>query len=228
MEETQQRMCLDIMERLMKRPCAALFIDPVDEHEDGMSSYYMKIRTPMDLGQIQAKLLTNEYLDIDEWKDDIKLIWTNAERFHGKDSFVASLANEFKAQFFKMLDEEPNENTLKNWINSLKLQNRKLEQILTNAPIDVANNRPTVIELPAIPKMDTKAIQRLVDTSAQLTSKDDAREMVKIVLKHESGVQLLSKDVQMDVDALKPITMYSLERYIRDRFAERGKVFPEL
>lgn len=228
MHEEQQRWCLDVMERLKKRPCAALFLNPVDEHEEGMSSYYIRIRNPMDLIQIEAKLLTNEYEDIEDWKDDVKLIWTNAERFHGKDSFVASLAAELRAHFLRIVDKEQSMMTLKSWTTDVKKISRKLEDMLSKAPDLVNRNSPTCIQLPTVPKMDTKTIQRLVDTTAELTSKEDAREMVKIVLKFEPGTQLLSKDVQMDVDAMKPITLRALEQYVQARFEELGKEFPDV
>ena len=227
MDEDLQRWCLDVMERVMKRPCAALFLHPVDEHEEGMSSYYIRIRNPMDLGQIQAKLLTSEYQDTDDWRDDMKLIWTNAERFHGKDSYVSALASELRATFLKILDEEPREITMKSWLADFKKKTQKLEKIIANAPDDVVKYRPTCIQLPSVPKMESKRIQRLVDTSQELTSKEDAREMLKIVMKYEPNVQVMSKDVQMDVDSLRPITMHSLEQYVRNRYEDLEKTFPE-
>lgn len=210
----------------MKRPCAALFLQPVDKNEEGMSSYYDRIRNPMDLGQVQAKLLMNEYSDSDDWMNDIKMIWQNAERFYGRDAFATSLAHQLRKTFMKMVKTITNETGLKDWASALKESSEQLADLVTHAPPAVACSNPTYVRVPVIQKMSPKSIQRLIDTVAELTDRSDARAMAALVMQYEPRVQFLSKNVQLDAEVLTPVTTAALERYVRQRFQELGKTFP--
>ena len=226
MDEEQQGRCLDVMERLMKRPCAAMFLEPVDKDQDGMSSYYVVIRNPMDLGQVQAKLLMQEYSDCEEWKNDVKTIWQNAERFHGKDSYVTSLAHQLFKTFTKMAKSITNEPPMKEWASSFKDLSDRLRDLVAHVPPAIAKSTATYIHVPEIKPMPSKSIQRLVETVRELTDREDAREMAAIVARYEPDIQFMSKNVQLDADILKPITMAALERYVKQRFEKLGKTFP--
>jgi hypothetical protein len=79
-----------------------LFAAPVDPVALGLPKYFEKVKRPMDLGTVQAKLQSGEYKTLGECYEDISLVWLNCRHFNTVDSFVVRCS--FACE--KWLDEE--------------------------------------------------------------------------------------------------------------------------
>ncbi|KAH0786329.1 CAMK family protein kinase [Histomonas meleagridis] len=77
--------CKDITKILIDNPVSSLFREPVDT--DLYPEYKNYIKHPMDLGTVLSKLNNNKYSSVQQWHSDIELIWSNCEKFNGKDAF---------------------------------------------------------------------------------------------------------------------------------------------
>lgn len=225
MDEEEQKYCLDIMEKILVHPCSKPFMEPTDDKEEGMELYYSRIRSPMDLNQIKGKLLTNEYDDIKDWKRDMALIWTNAERFYGSDSYMPVVAREFSNIFLKLTEEEDLE-SMRTWSKEAFKAYTEFEEVISQAPKSLKKNCTTVIKLRAIPNMPIRYVERLMKASKELKNKSDAREMMKIIARYNPELAILSKDVQIDIDHLSPATHWALEKYMKKRYQQMGMSFP--
>jgi hypothetical protein len=224
MDEKERLWCLDVTERLIALPSAALFLAPVSNKEKGMKNYYVKVRNPVDLGGIKGKLLTKEYATFKEWKSDVKMIWKNAERFYGKKSMKTALAFELHKRFRKMCEERPI--SLKAWCETFRTATNKLELLTTKTiPNSVLRHSPTCIQIPEVPETPNSVISKIVEASKELANRDDARRMMRLVLKFHPEMSLTSKDMRIDIDTLSPIAIWSLDRYIRTKFEEMGKEY---
>ena len=69
--------CLEIMDKVMKRPCAALFLEPVDPDRDGAPNYYMVVKRPVDLGTIRRRLENDEYPSVAAWNREMNQMLKN-------------------------------------------------------------------------------------------------------------------------------------------------------
>lgn len=91
---------LQIMQKISKRPCARIFLEPVDPAV--VPGYYDTIIEPVDISMVNQRLNVNDYTQISEWVRDMKLIWQNAEKFYGQSSFQAALGREL----FRVFERE--------------------------------------------------------------------------------------------------------------------------
>ncbi|PHH67922.1 hypothetical protein CDD80_411 [Ophiocordyceps camponoti-rufipedis] len=74
--------CADLLSRMLSGPgfwtrLVGPFKDAVDPVEDGVPDYLDKIKRPMDLGSIKAKMDRREYSDEDEFLSDVRQIFSN-------------------------------------------------------------------------------------------------------------------------------------------------------
>lgn len=214
-----------IMDELIKRPCAKLFMQPMSPDDEDAPNYYIKIRRPMDLGTIQGKILTNDYKSFAEWEKDLNLIWTNAERFYGKNHHISCMANILKEHYNKYLDREL-PGTMREWISEVSKLQQKLDTIVKKAPQELAKNWKREIKLKPLPAMKVSQIRNLVNASALLTDKEDARAMFGIIHNLNPEIQAFSEDVTLDLDSLSTKTHYMLQWYIAKRLEEDGLQYP--
>jgi hypothetical protein len=59
--QEQRDACIEIMDRVMKRPCSALFREPVNSDHDGAPNYYAVVKRLIDLGTMRRRLIDDEY-----------------------------------------------------------------------------------------------------------------------------------------------------------------------
>lgn len=84
MAKKTRAICIDIMDKLMKLPCAKVFLDPVDPVKDNVPNYFQVIKHPIDLKTINKRLLNGDYPGVSQWDKDMNYVWNNAEKFYQK------------------------------------------------------------------------------------------------------------------------------------------------
>jgi hypothetical protein len=90
MTDYQRKCALRAIDNLLSHTISKMFSEPVDTKE--FPKYLEIISKPMDLGTIRRKILHNEYPNIQEFKQDVQLVWENTKKFNGKHSIIAGLA----------------------------------------------------------------------------------------------------------------------------------------
>lgn len=75
MDEALLRKCDNMMKGLMKRTQAVHFSKPVDWKKMGLHEYPRLIKQPMDLGTAQDRLTRQHYGRLEEFANDIRLVW---------------------------------------------------------------------------------------------------------------------------------------------------------
>lgn len=95
-----QKLARPILHKLIAHPKNAnIFNQPVDPIALGLSSYFEKIKRPMDLGSVRCKLQSREYDNIHSCFDDIRLVFQNAITFNGPENYVGQVAKEILQEF---------------------------------------------------------------------------------------------------------------------------------
>lgn len=87
MDRSLKRYCGNILETLIKHPAAPGFCEPVDPIKLNIPDYFSVISKPMDLGTVRTKLQNNMYFTVVEFKDDVKLTFSNAMLYNPPGNF---------------------------------------------------------------------------------------------------------------------------------------------
>jgi E1A/CREB-binding protein len=90
--QTISERCLPLVRKLIDDQFGWVFRDPVDPIALGLPDYFDVIKNPMHLYYVEAKLLKNEYQDIDSFSRDTRLVFNNAILYNGEDSEVGEMA----------------------------------------------------------------------------------------------------------------------------------------
>ncbi|KAI9171125.1 Ankyrin repeat, bromo and BTB domain-containing protein [Paramyrothecium foliicola] len=74
--------CADLLQRMLSGPgfwtrLVGPFREPVEPMEDGVPDYFDKVKRPMDLNSIKAKMDRREYVDDEEFLADMRQIFEN-------------------------------------------------------------------------------------------------------------------------------------------------------
>jgi hypothetical protein len=97
-----------------------MFSDPIDPVLDQCPDYFSVVKHPMDLSTIQRKLDGDEYHTMQQWRQDVELVWANALTYNGPDSHLGILALEMQSTFqqhIHLFAESPAEE----WYTNLSL-----------------------------------------------------------------------------------------------------------
>ncbi|GAA5913888.1 hypothetical protein JCM5296_004171 [Sporobolomyces johnsonii] len=93
--------CKSLIKKLLKDKKSLLFRAPVDPVKAGALDYFDVIKNPMDLGTMNAKVSAGVYPDRYAFRDDFKLIISNAKLYNGAESPIGGLADDLNAMFEK-------------------------------------------------------------------------------------------------------------------------------
>jgi hypothetical protein len=216
------------MDRVMKRPCAALFREPVNPDRDGAPNYYSVIKRPTDLGTIRRRLVDDEYQNIGAWSREMKLIWGNAERFHGRGSLLTSLALEIRRTFEKEYDKLK-VLSIEKWVETVGELKDRLDDLLDSPP-DLVSDFATISERPDRNQerpFTEEEKDQFIRASMWLSSKQDGRRMLHIIRCYEPHFGGAGCNRQIDVGALSASTLHALRVFVSQRLSEMGLRYPE-
>lgn len=108
-EEEALRRMAKLVNWLFNKPDAAPFTEPVDWRSMELFDYPKIVKKPMDLGTVKRKLDRDQYVDIEECAQDIRLIWNNCKMYNadGSDFYLlaSSLSKRFEERYQKILAE---------------------------------------------------------------------------------------------------------------------------
>eukprot|EP01127_Copromyxa_protea_P020968 TRINITY_DN7095_c0_g1_i2.p1 TRINITY_DN7095_c0_g1~~TRINITY_DN7095_c0_g1_i2.p1 ORF type:complete len:141 (-),score=26.01 TRINITY_DN7095_c0_g1_i2:263-643(-) len=97
--------CMKIMTKLKRNKESAAFRQPVDAVKLGIPHYHDIITSPMDLHTIEQNLKVYRYHTVHDFAADVRLIWSNCEKFNGKDNGFTESAGILDGIFTQWLEE---------------------------------------------------------------------------------------------------------------------------
>jgi len=223
--EEIKKKCVQIMDRLMERPCALMFLKPVNPDEDGVPDYFSVVKHPVDLGTIRQNLVSNKYKELVQWETDMRYIWGNAEKFNKKDSVISKLAFELKKHFRKEYKKLKNSFLHKWTLEASRLKNN-LDYLLDNPP-DLVNPYAIIsVRCDEIPIKDytDDELSQIGRDSMLLTSPNDQKKLESIILKYKapSSKDPVSKVIKIDINTLSTQAIHELKSYTEKRLTEMG------
>ncbi|POY76846.1 hypothetical protein BMF94_0098 [Rhodotorula taiwanensis] len=93
--------CKSLIKKLLKDKKSFIFRAPVDPVKAGALDYFDIVKEPMDIGTMSAKVNAGVYADRYAFRDDFKLIVSNAKLYNGPHSPIGELANDLDQIFEK-------------------------------------------------------------------------------------------------------------------------------
>ncbi|GAA5810926.1 hypothetical protein MFLAVUS_004354 [Mucor flavus] len=107
MTRDQIKYCGAIMRNLKKHRDAAPFLHPVDYIKLNVPDYPKVIKYPMDLTTVDQKLNSGEYENVEEFINDIRLVFNNCYKFNGPEAMISMLCQNVESAFEKSLRQMP-------------------------------------------------------------------------------------------------------------------------
>ena len=99
---SQQKRCLEVMDKLCSRKTSQMFANPVDPVRDSCPNYFDIVKTPMDLGTVRRKLNDGQYKSVADWKSDVNLIWSNSNAYNSKTSLLRAITKDLSDLYHKL------------------------------------------------------------------------------------------------------------------------------
>ena len=94
--------CQQILNKLMKHPKADPFNAPVDPIAQGVPNYLEVIKDPMDFGTISKTLKARHYTSVEEFIEEVELVFSNCFKFNGEEADLSEWARELQTLFRHM------------------------------------------------------------------------------------------------------------------------------
>lgn len=167
--------CNLLLQDMRSNPLAEWFGEPVDHVNLGLADYLQVIQTPMDLGTVGKKMERGQYMSVEDFAHDVRLVWQNAIAYNSPHSMFGVVAS-ILAQVF----------------------DRRFALITRSATADPGRPIP---DRPGWPTFQQK--KKFYDLCTRLTLAD-LNQMVSLVQRGcQTAVQQCGdKEVEVDVDEL--------------------------
>lgn len=89
-----------MMALLMRKHEAWIFLEPVDSEKLGIPDYKRVIAKPMDFGTIKENLRKHEYKSMQQFIDDVQVVFSNCLTYNGENSQVGLMCQKVKDEYF--------------------------------------------------------------------------------------------------------------------------------
>ena len=80
-----------LLQTLTRNPKAYIFAEPVNVEALKILDYHTIVKKPMDFGTIKTKLKENQYSKVQEFMDDMELVFYNCRLYNGIESEVGQI-----------------------------------------------------------------------------------------------------------------------------------------
>eukprot|EP01130_Rhizamoeba_saxonica_P005721 TRINITY_DN2273_c0_g1_i2.p1 TRINITY_DN2273_c0_g1~~TRINITY_DN2273_c0_g1_i2.p1 ORF type:complete len:439 (-),score=112.50 TRINITY_DN2273_c0_g1_i2:78-1394(-) len=220
---TCRRMLKDVMANEKSWP----FYHPVGNLVAGYTDI---IKHPMDLTQIDRKLLNREYDDPEEFKSDVQLCWDNAKKFNNRASEIHQSALFLEAKFNKLYEQlydtegEKRINKMKERVNDLHnkllLRKQKLEE--HELEFQLLQEKESMLPpLRTKSKLNNSIMTYEEKCTLYKLFQDLPSEYypgIAKILESENSALLKTPDINLDVDELGSASLRKIESYVIDSF----------
>jgi len=133
MGDHDRRWCTDLLGKLIKWPLTQPFRVPVDPMRDSAKTYFDVVKKPMDLGTIRKRHTAGQYDTLEEFIDDLHLVFDNAILFSGETSTFGYIATDIKKWINDQMADKPS-SPEDEWQRRLSRVVARLHEHIAKAP----------------------------------------------------------------------------------------------
>jgi hypothetical protein len=228
--DTSFQQCYKLLLTMKNHRWAWPFNTPVEPEKLGIPDYFNIIKKPMDLGSVERKLLDNEYESIQEFHDDVQLVWTNCLTYNQPGSDVVRMAEELKRLFTEkwqklvsdleagLIPAEASSPTRKTPVKHEVVSEEK-KTPRPSAP------RSTRKKTPSDARPMTFDEKKKLSSDITKLTVDMLQQVVEIIQNRapKASSQANELEIEIDLDKLDPVTLRTLERYVKSALSSKKK-----
>lgn len=213
------------------------FMKPVDVKGLGLHDYNDVIEKPMDLGTIKNRMDAKDasgYQHVQEVGDDMRLVFSNAMTYNpeGSDVYVMTktLSDKFEEKWKSLIEPKLHEEELKRLQEENEVQGKEagvqaVEEVdvekLTEqyiAQLEELDKQLEELKQQATPKfsraMSVEEKRHLGQSLGKLPP-DNLSHVIQIIAQKNPSFNAHSDEVEVDIDAQDPATLWRLQRYVQ-------------
>ncbi|OHT10706.1 Bromodomain containing protein [Tritrichomonas foetus] len=207
--------CIKITKEFIDNKLAMYFIEPFNPGPDkyAQAEYNSKIKKPMDLSTILKKLSRNAYLSIQDWADDVFLVFDNAVKFNDANSLVGGVAIYLKRQFEKKLKGIEALN-VRNFENQLIKLNQLLNETLMNPPPSLSVDCKHQTDTGSLDNFTVARLDNLLKNLEKFASEAGNQEKILACLNSLTQEPKYDTSHEIDVAKLGRNELLALEKLI--------------
>lgn len=94
-----------MLQNLSRNASAWIFQEPVNVQTLKIPDYYTIVKKPMDFGTIKGKLKEQRYSNINEFMEDMELVFYNCKLYNGEVSGVGQMGKQVHDEYLKLVEQ---------------------------------------------------------------------------------------------------------------------------
>jgi hypothetical protein len=218
--------CIEVMDKLFSRHISAMFAQPVDPLRDDCLDYFDVIKQPMDLGTIKAKLASNQYKSVAEWKSDVNLVWTNSVTYNSKSTLLRLITKDL-SDLFQKQTASFSDSPQADWNDELQALGTEMGQVMKEITSSSALTKsdPSARQKVAKRVNSGKTIEggkafgreellRLTNDINAISDVQKLCEITELVKDQESDFEDIGEDIDVDLTTLRLPTLVLLRKKV--------------
>ncbi|KAL4199213.1 hypothetical protein AMTRI_Chr03g143790 [Amborella trichopoda] len=201
-----------ILRQITQHKWAWPFMQPVDVERLGLHDYYEVIEKPMDFGTIRNQMEAKDgsgYKNVREIYNDVILVFKNAMTYNDEKSDVHLMAktlfDKFEEKWQLLLPKVVEEET-----------RRKEEEAEGSSDLQIAQEA-SIVKL----GRDISYEKRQLGLDLSQLSPEDLVKALDIVAQRNPHFQPMDEEVDLDVDAQSPLTLWQLKFFVKEKLGNQ-------
>lgn len=135
MTDFQKKHCFKMLEKIEKHPISEIFMQQSNLFDNHYAKYIDKQKKVMDFKTIRKKLTDGQYKCMNEWGQDVRLIFSNAKNNFKDDSPIYKMAQDLSDWFESKWNDYPRSEE-EQWVKKLRKVQESVKFLSDHFPID--------------------------------------------------------------------------------------------
>ncbi|EFJ50191.1 hypothetical protein VOLCADRAFT_104017 [Volvox carteri f. nagariensis] len=210
------RMCGAVLDFLMKKKNAIVFLRPVDPVKDGVPDYFKFICHPMDLGTIKTRLRERKYSDPREFAADVRLVWRNCATYNAVGTPVRIMGDQLSEDWERKWAELNVEQRWDALVATRDPQTIPLDQRIASSARQLLQRVNSVHVLPdADPSRTMTTVEkRKLSIALSELQGNQLADVLNIIAENLKDINPDDEEeIELDVDQLDNQTLWRLREY---------------
>jgi len=94
-----------LLTTLKRNPKAYIFGEPVNVEALRIPDYHEIVKKPMDFGTVTTKLKENQYNKLQEFMDEMELVFYNCRLYNGFESEVGAIGTGLQEEYIRLVEQ---------------------------------------------------------------------------------------------------------------------------
>lgn len=135
MTDFQKNYCFKMLDKIEKHPISQIFMQQSNLNDSHFSKYIDKQKKVMDFKTIRKKIIDKQYKSMNEWGQDVRIIFSNAKNNFKDDSPIYKMGQDLSEWFENKWNDYPrSEEEL--WVKKLRKIQESIKYLSEHFPIE--------------------------------------------------------------------------------------------